>query len=83
MAEQNAHAHYLRDLADLLTDEAQRASREAKANPNEWNKAYLMAFVQVLDLMRQQTTAFDLPLAALGRLAELDPERDLLTLRPD
>jgi hypothetical protein len=80
--EQNPHALYLRDLSHLLVEEARRASAAARANPEDWENAYLTAFVQVLDLMRNQAVAFGIALSDLGPLAELDPERELLTRRP-
>lgn len=82
MSSTNPHALYVRDLAHLLTEEARRANASAAESGTDSKNGYPMAFVSVLDLMRQQATAFGLSLADLGSLADLDPERELLGRRP-
>jgi hypothetical protein len=82
VADENTHALYLRDLASVLLEEAQRARASAPSPAGEWDKGYLMALVSALDLMRQQALAFNLPLSDLGPLAEVEPERDLLSRAP-
>jgi hypothetical protein len=82
MSERNTHALYVRDLADLLTQEARRATKSAPGPATDWESGYLMALVSILDLMKQQAVAFDLPMTDLGSLADLDPERELLPRRP-
>jgi hypothetical protein len=64
--ERNTHALYLRDLADLLIEEARRAAADAPNPPGDWSSGYLVALVSVLDLMKQQAVAFGLPMRDLG-----------------
>ena len=73
--------YYLHDLGMLLKEKAQAAQNE-KDNPvdqkdNDYNIGYLMAFHEVIDLMKQQADAFDIKQDEIG-LADIDAERDLL-----
>ncbi len=73
--------YYLHDLGMLLKEKAQAAKNE-KDNPvdqkdNDYNIGYLMAFHEVIDLMKQQADAFDIKQDEIG-LADIDAERDLL-----
>lgn len=73
--------YYLHDLGMLLKEKAQAAKNE-KDNPcdqkdNDYNIGYLMAFHEVIDLMKQQADVFDIKQDDIG-LADIDSERDLL-----
>ena len=73
--------YYLHDLGMLLKEKAQAAKNE-KDNPvdqkdNDYNIGYLMAFHEVIDLMKQQADVFDIKQDDIG-LADIDAERDLL-----
>ncbi len=73
--------NYLYDLGLLLKEKAQAAKNE-KDNPhnqkdNDYNIGYLMAFHEVIDLMKQQADVFDIKQDDIG-LADIDAERDLL-----
>lgn len=73
-------ANYLRDLGHLLREapEAAKASAAAADEDDlEFQRGRLMAYHEVLSLMQQQATAFDLPLRDLA-LDGFDAERDLL-----
>jgi hypothetical protein len=74
-------ALYLRDLGVLLKEMALKAKAEADASEDTEDRAYaqgrLMALHEVVSLMQQQATAFELDLSDLG-LDGIEPERDLL-----
>jgi hypothetical protein len=72
----DTHANYLRDLGQLLREQALEANR-ARAAGDEFERGRVFAFHEVLSLMQQQATAFDLPLADLS-LDGFDADRDLL-----
>ena len=75
------YQQYLRDLGSLICDKAREAKllkeKSAGTEDFEFNLGRLMAFHEVVSLMKQQAEAFGLPLDELS-LAELSPERDLL-----
>lgn len=75
------YKNYLYDLGVLLKEKAQIAKNE-KDNPvnqkdNDYNIGYLMAFHEVIDLMKQQADAFNIKQGEIG-LADIDADRDLL-----
>jgi len=73
-------SRYLLDLGRLLRDQALDAKQEAKvvSDPDkEFQRGRLFAYHEVVSLMQQQATAFQLPLKAIG-LEGIDPETDLL-----
>jgi hypothetical protein len=74
-------AHYLRDLALLLKEQALAARREAKSAEGTTEHGFALgrshAYYEVLSLMRDQALAFALPLDAVS-LADIEPDRDLV-----
>lgn len=76
------HRHYLFDLGLLLKERALEARRERDASaPGSADRTFqagrLLAFNEVLSIMRDQAEAFGIPLTEL-RLDDLEPDRDLL-----
>ncbi len=71
---------YIWDLTFLLKELA-REAKEKKDNSKPENLGYsigyLMAFHRVIDLMKQQATAFNIKQEELG-LADIDADKDLL-----
>jgi hypothetical protein len=72
----NVYANYLRDLGQLIREQGIEAKGAAAAG-DAFERGRLSGFHEVLSLMEQQATAFDLPLADLG-LDGFDADRDLL-----
>jgi hypothetical protein len=74
-------ADYLRDLGFLLREKAADAKfqREATAGgeDEDLKLGRLMAYHEVLSLIRDQAVAFGIELKTVG-LEDFDPERDLL-----
>jgi len=73
--------YYLRDFGMLLKEKAQAAKNE-KDDPrnqkdNDYNIGYLMAFYEIIDLMKHQADAFNIKQDDIG-LADIDADRDLL-----
>ncbi len=72
---------FLRDLGDLIRAEALKSKDEYRSARGSEDEAFrsgrLMAYYEVVSLMRSQAEAFGVPVEAL-RLDGLDPERDLL-----
>lgn len=77
---QKTLSRYLLDLGRLLREQALEAKQEARV-ATDLDKAFkrgkLFAYHEVVSLMQQQATVFQLPLNAIG-LEGLDPETDLL-----
>jgi hypothetical protein len=77
----DTYENYMRDLGGLLRDLALEARRDrdaARGSADEsFRSGYLMAFHCVISLLQQQAAAFQIPLEGI-RLADLDPEADLL-----
>lgn len=71
---------YIIDLVVLLKEKAFHAKSDAD-QPIEgyadYNNGYLMAFHEVISLMKNQAMAFDIKQEDIG-LADIDPESDLL-----
>jgi hypothetical protein len=76
--------NYAYDLGILFKNKA----KEAKYNTNDLSKienaedvaykmGYLMAFHEIIDVMKQQATAFNIEQEDIG-LADIDAESDLL-----
>jgi hypothetical protein len=69
-------ANYLRDLGQLVRAQGIEAKSAAAAG-DAFQRGRLFAFHEVLSLMQEQATAFNLPLADLA-LDGFDADRDLL-----
>ena len=69
-------ANVLRDLGQLVREQGLEAKRAA-ASGDAFERGRVFAFHEVLSLMQQQATAFNLPLADLS-LDGFDADRDLL-----
>jgi hypothetical protein len=77
---EDAASNYLRDPGDLLKQAALRAredSRRSGQSNDQFALGRLSAFHEVVSLMQQQASAFDLDLRSLS-LEDVDPDRDLL-----
>ena len=76
----DAASNYLRDLGDLLK-QAAFAAREESRHSGQVNDQFalgrLSAFHEVVSLMQQQASVFELDLRSLS-LEDVDPDRDLL-----
>jgi hypothetical protein len=73
--------NYLLELGLLLKEKAQEAKKE-KDHPvgqsdKDYNIGYLMAFHEVIDLMKQQADAFNINQNDIG-LSDINVEKDLL-----
>ncbi len=78
---QNKFKNYLYDLGYFLKEKAKDAKKEKSVSSNSedsiYQEGYLMAYYEVLDLMKQQAKAFNIEDKEIG-LEDIDPERDLL-----
>ena len=71
---------YLRDLGELLKEEAVMARSELQEAPSDdkpYARGQLMALYRVISLMQQQAKAFGIELNEIA-LQDIDPDRDLL-----
>ena len=76
----DTHRNYLSDLGDLIRrsgEQAKKAVDKSSGDDLPFEQGRRMAYVEVLSLMQQQASAFNLPLRDL-RLEGFDPERDLM-----
>lgn len=77
----DSHANYLSDFGTLVAEMAIEAKRNLGKSSDQFSCGKLMAYYEVVSLMKQQADAFQLPIEDVG-LAGIDPERDFL-LPPD
>lgn len=74
--------NYIKDLGFILKEMALQAKKNKKISDHsseEYNYqlGYLMAFHEIIDLMKQQAKNFQISQEELS-LSDLDPETDLL-----
>ncbi len=72
--------NYMKCVSMLLKDNARKSKVDAD-NPKEgdadYNTGYLMAYHEVIAIMKNQASAFGLEQKDIG-LADIEPEKDLL-----
>jgi hypothetical protein len=73
---------FLLDLIYPLKEEALKAKKDAEEKKQKgeecgFESGRLMTWFEVIDLLRQQTIAFDIPFEQLN-LHDIDPYKDLL-----
>ncbi|HNF97976.1 MAG TPA: hypothetical protein PK493_11810 [Pseudomonadota bacterium] len=71
---------FLRDLGTLLKEKALSARQDAaqgRAEDRDYKLGFLMAYHEVVSLVKQQADAFGIDVRALC-LDDIDPDRDLL-----
>ena len=75
------YKNYLEDLGVLLQEKARAAKKDKDDSLNQGDKdyaiGYLMAFHEIIDLMKQQAKAFNINQRDIG-LADINAEKDLL-----
>jgi hypothetical protein len=81
-SEDQKYQHYLLDLGYLIRERAldakERQSRKEKGSLDYLFEAgRLLAFNEVISLMQQQATGFDIDLKELN-LHDIDPDKDLI-----
>ncbi len=73
--------NYIREITFLLKDYAKQAKEEAdhpkEGDSAEFNSGFLMAYHQVIAVMKNQAPFFGLTQKEIG-LADIEPERDLV-----
>lgn len=73
--------HYVKEIIGLLKDHAKQAKLDAdhpkKGDSADFNSGFLMAYHQVITVMKNQAPFFDLNQEDLD-LADIEPERDLI-----
>jgi hypothetical protein len=73
----DSHANYLSDMGRHVAEMAIEAKGKLDESSDLFSCGKLMAYYEVVSLMKQQADAFQLPIEDVG-LAGIDPERDLL-----
>ncbi len=77
----NQVENYIFDLGILLKEKAKSAKIEKELSHDideiNYNLGYLMAFHDVLSLMKQQAEVFGINAKIIG-LADIDPDKELL-----
>jgi hypothetical protein len=72
---------YIKEVVSLLKDYAMKAKQDAdhpkEGDSPDFNTGFLMAYHQVIAVMKNQTPVFDIDEKDIG-LDDIDPERDLL-----
>lgn len=73
--------HYIREISCLLKDYARQAKIDAdhpkEGDSADFNDGFLMAYHQVIAVMKNQAPFFDLTQEDIG-LADIEPEKDLV-----
>jgi hypothetical protein len=73
--------HYIREVNCLLKDYAKQAKVDAdhpkESDSSDFNDGFLMAYHQVIAVMKNQAPFFDLTQEEVN-LADIEPERDLI-----
>ena len=73
--------NYIQEISCLLKDYARQAKVDAdhpkEGDSADFNAGFLMAYHQVIAVMKNQAPFFDLKQKDIG-LADIDPERDLI-----
>lgn len=73
--------NYIREIACLLKDNAKQAKFDAnhpkEGDSADFNSGFLMAYYQVILIMKSQALIFELDAKDIN-LADIDPERDLI-----
>ncbi len=72
--------NYMQEISCLLKNNAKKAKLDAdnpKKGEADYNTGYLMAYHEVIAIMKNQAPFFDLEQKDIG-LADVVPERDLL-----
>lgn len=80
MKDSDSLRSYIYDLGILLKEKAREAKIEknnSSLNDLNYQLGYLMAFHDVISLMKQEANAFDLNQDSIG-LDDIDPESELL-----
>ena len=75
----DTHKHYLFDLGLLIKEralEARRQRDESPADGFEFHAGRVLAFNEMISIMKQQAEGFGIPLSDL-RLDDIEPDRDL------
>ncbi len=76
--EDDKYKNYLWDLIFILKEKALEAKKSVdESNQDDYNSGYLMAFYEIIDLMKHQADAFTIKQDDIG-LADIDADRDLL-----
>lgn len=71
---------YIKHVGNLLKDNAMKAKSEAnhpKEGEADYNTGYLMAYHEVIAIMKNRAPLFKLGQKEIG-LANIEPERDLI-----
>ncbi len=72
--------HYIREISCLIKGYSRQAKIDAD-DPNkgnsDYNTGYLMAYHEVIAVMKNQAPFFDLTQEDIG-LADIEPEKDLI-----
>jgi len=76
------YKHYLRDLGEIVKTRAletkEERAREQKGSADyHFQCGHLLAFNEVISILRQQAEGFDISLYDLN-LGDIDPDRDLV-----
>jgi uncharacterized protein (DUF3084 family) len=77
----SVHANYLRDVGLLLKERALQAQRDRVQAPSEFEDGRVMAYYEVISLLRNEAETFGLGPDDL-QLHDIDPDRDLIQIRP-
>lgn len=75
--EEKTFKNYVKDLGHLLKGRAFEAKRNAQGSSDSYDRGFLMAFYEVISLMRSQASAFGFEFDDVG-LADINPDSDLL-----
>lgn len=79
--DQESLRNYIQQIACLLKDNAKRAKLEADSPREEdsadYNTGYLMAYHEVIAIMKNQAPFFDIEQKDI-KLDDIEPEKDLL-----
>jgi hypothetical protein len=74
----NVYKNYLYDLGIILREEAIKIKKESKDTSDDFVKGKLMAYYEIISLLKQQAKAFGIDLSDLN-LSNFDEYKELLT----
>ncbi len=75
------YKNYVHDLGLLIKEKARRAKIERDSNLEtsdaNYKLGYLMAYYEVVSLMKQQSDSFEIDQGTIG-LGDIEPDKELL-----
>jgi len=73
----NKYKNYLKDLGEIIKKNSLEAKQKRKIENDDYSKGRLMAYYEVISLLKQQAKAFNIDLKDI-ELENFDEDKNLL-----